>query len=374
MKLQQTGTKVTGTYAPSNGKIEGNINGKVLRFQWSQAGGKGSGRFVMNDDNQSFSGSFSNGTDPDDVDGTWSGARYVPPSFAGVWETASGGDYKYGVLLTQDGDKVTGVFAPGNGRITDGVIDDKTLRFKWTQDGGLSGSGRFEISEDGKSFSGSSNQGNDPDAPGNSWNGSRPAPSFGGTWDLRAGAGTPYVMSLSQLGSKVTGTFTPGNGTINGTQVGNQLAFNWTQDGGYKGTGKLELSDGGQSFKGSMTPTEGPSKDEIQNNATRRPTSFAGLWNLVSGGAFPYIVTLRQDGDKLSGSYVAGNNQIKNGNGQILDGKVLGDMAYFRWTQDGGRAGTGWLRMGTRNRTFSGAFRNGNDPEIGCTATRDNKT
>jgi hypothetical protein len=378
MKLQRTGNKVTGTYAPDNGKIEGVINGKVLRFAWTQNGGKGSGRFVMSDDNQSFSGSFSKGDDPDDVDGTWNGQHYVPPVFAGVWETASGGDYKYGVLLTQTGDKVTGIFAPGNGRITDGVIEDKTLRFKWTQDGGpngqLSGSGKFVMGEDGKSFKGNSSQTDDPDGFGNAWDGHRPTPSFSGTWDMNAGEGTPYVVHLSQVGHKVMGDFSPGNGKLDGTLIGDAFLFNWSQDGGFKGTGKLELSDDGQAFKGGMTATEGPTKGEIRNTGTRRPTSFNGLWNLVSAGAYRYVLTLRQTGDRLTGSYVAGDAKIKNGNGQIFDGKVMGDTVYFRWSQDGGSAGNGWFKMGARNRTFSGAFRNGSDAEIPITATRDDKT
>ncbi len=77
LTLQQTGDTVTGTYTPNNGKIEGTVSGKILRFKWTSDGGKGSGRFVLDKGGMAFSGSYSNGDDPDKVDGTWNGTRKV---------------------------------------------------------------------------------------------------------------------------------------------------------------------------------------------------------------------------------------------------------------------------------------------------------
>ena len=59
----------------------------------------------------------------------------APASFAGTWKTARR-CAPYTVILTQVGDKVTGTFSPGNGKLFDGVVTDETLRFKWTEDGG----------------------------------------------------------------------------------------------------------------------------------------------------------------------------------------------------------------------------------------------
>jgi len=75
LTLQQTGDTVTGTYTPNSGKIEGTVSGKILRFKWTSDGGKGSGRFVLDEGGMAFSGSYSNGDDPDKVDGTWNGTR-----------------------------------------------------------------------------------------------------------------------------------------------------------------------------------------------------------------------------------------------------------------------------------------------------------
>jgi hypothetical protein len=83
MTLQQTGDKVSGTYTPGDGKIDGAVVGKVLRFKWSQTGSSGSGRYVMADDGQSFGGTWNTGTDPDDPSsGVWNGTRQAstPPA------------------------------------------------------------------------------------------------------------------------------------------------------------------------------------------------------------------------------------------------------------------------------------------------------
>src|SRR5689334_5408372 len=45
-----------------------------------------------------------------------------PVSFAGTWKTIAGDAYQYTVILKQVGNKVTGSYSPGNGRIFDGVV------------------------------------------------------------------------------------------------------------------------------------------------------------------------------------------------------------------------------------------------------------
>ena len=80
MSLKQNGDKITGTYTPHNGKIEGQVSGRVLRFKWSQGDQRGSGRFILSKDGNSFSGSWSNSNDPDDPSGgTWDGVRVQQP-------------------------------------------------------------------------------------------------------------------------------------------------------------------------------------------------------------------------------------------------------------------------------------------------------
>ena len=77
--LNQKGSSVSGSYQGADGsagRITGNVSGNVLRFAWVQKDGtKGSGKFVLSDDGQSFAGSYNFGNNPDAVEGNWNGMR-----------------------------------------------------------------------------------------------------------------------------------------------------------------------------------------------------------------------------------------------------------------------------------------------------------
>jgi hypothetical protein len=186
LTMVQKGDQVTGVY-PGNGKIEGTVSGIVLRFKWQSDGGTGSGRFVMDEEDHAFNGTYNRGDNPDDVDATWSGLRlaspewrpgdneppvivYGPPGnkrqegtpepwgkiseaeyekalaeseaaqknapaiFAGVWRTKSGEKVQFPeLLLQQANNQVVGrLFAsrPDLGVIKAGIVDRNTLRFQ----------------------------------------------------------------------------------------------------------------------------------------------------------------------------------------------------------------------------------------------------
>jgi hypothetical protein len=79
MTFQQMGPTVTGTYNGSDGS-SGTLKGKIvqgeLHFSWVQGDGlKGTGKFRLSDDGQSFEGSYSLSDDDDQVDGVWTGSR-----------------------------------------------------------------------------------------------------------------------------------------------------------------------------------------------------------------------------------------------------------------------------------------------------------
>jgi len=94
--------------------------------------------------------------------------------------------------------------------------------------------------------------------------------SFAGMWNMASGPGsTQFKLSLQQSGNKVTGTFSPQDGTIEGTVTGKTLSFQWTQAGGYKGTGHMEMADDDKSLTGIFTIVEGPKKGENKVSATR---------------------------------------------------------------------------------------------------------
>ncbi|MDX8493018.1 hypothetical protein RFN29_15680 [Mesorhizobium sp. VK22B] len=79
LSLRQKGSGVSGNYQGSDGSagtISGKMNGNILRFAWVQRDGtKGSGKFMLADDGQSFNGSYSFGSNPDAVEGRWNGTR-----------------------------------------------------------------------------------------------------------------------------------------------------------------------------------------------------------------------------------------------------------------------------------------------------------
>lgn len=76
--MKQEGSKVTGVYTYKGilGVIKGDVNGNTLDFNWAETkGGAGSGlgRFVMNADGGSFSGSW--GSSDRSSGGEWSGTK-----------------------------------------------------------------------------------------------------------------------------------------------------------------------------------------------------------------------------------------------------------------------------------------------------------
>ncbi len=79
LSLRQKGSGVSGNYRGADGsagQINGQVSGNVLRFAWVQNDGtKGSGKFVLSGDGQSFEGSYSFGNNPDAVEGSWNGTR-----------------------------------------------------------------------------------------------------------------------------------------------------------------------------------------------------------------------------------------------------------------------------------------------------------
>jgi hypothetical protein len=76
LTLKQVGTRVTGTYPDLNGTLEGTVTGKVLRFQWKEGeSGKGSGRFILSDDGNSFTGFWDYGDKPDEAANGWDGKK-----------------------------------------------------------------------------------------------------------------------------------------------------------------------------------------------------------------------------------------------------------------------------------------------------------
>jgi hypothetical protein len=108
---------------------------------------------------------------------------------------------------------------------------------------------------------------------------------FSGTWNMLAGVGSArFTLSLLQIERQVTGTFSPQNGTIQGEVTGARLSFRWTQDGGYIGSGYLDMNSDGKSMSGVFTIIEGPTKGENSVSATRAEIAPQARTNTLPSG------------------------------------------------------------------------------------------
>lgn len=68
MSLRQEGRRITGTYQPGDGRIEGEVEGVLFTGTWAQPGSEGVFEFAMAPDGRSFVGRYGNGE-------YWNGTR-----------------------------------------------------------------------------------------------------------------------------------------------------------------------------------------------------------------------------------------------------------------------------------------------------------
>ncbi|SIO44231.1 Small-conductance mechanosensitive channel [Rhodovulum sp. ES.010] len=78
LSLSQEGDRVTGTYAPDDGTVEGTVEGRVLRGTWAQPGASGAFVFALSEDGQVLTGRFGNGE-------YWNGFREDAEGGSGQW-------------------------------------------------------------------------------------------------------------------------------------------------------------------------------------------------------------------------------------------------------------------------------------------------
>ena len=260
LTMVQTGNTVTGVYPGNNGKIEGTVTGKVLRFKWQSDGGGGSGRFVIDDSGQAFSGTYNRGNDPDEVDFTWNGKR--PVSFAGVWKLTFAST-SLTMYVQQSGNEVTGQIEAVKAEvpivaIREGVVVGNTLRFKAGRDNDSDPTTiEFVMDEGGKSFRGRIGDGF---VAGSFLKATLPS-LFGGAWQAKWGESSMQLI-LNQGASRVTGQINVNSAQygmiVDGIVDGNTLRFKvirlakTSKQPEELGTGELVMDKDGKSFSGTV--------------------------------------------------------------------------------------------------------------------------
>ena len=83
VSLTQEGDRVTGSYQPDDGIIEGTVDGRVLSGTWEQPGASGRFVFALSEDGQVLTGRFGNGE-------YWNGFRDMSETGSGAWQLANG--------------------------------------------------------------------------------------------------------------------------------------------------------------------------------------------------------------------------------------------------------------------------------------------
>lgn len=179
---------------------------------------------------------------------------------------------------------------------------------------------------------------------------------FTGVWETVTGSNFHYTVQLTQIGKKVTGTFSPGSGKIvDGKVIGNKVTFRWTHSkSGSEGTGEFVLDEDYKGFKGSSS-TDGPlGKTTSWNTYTLAASSYAGTWETTI--AFRTVhLSITQKGVKVTGTYPSENG--------TLEGTVSGKILRFTWESDAG-SGSGQFGISTSGMTFSGWFNEGDDSDV----------
>ncbi|WP_372745114.1 hypothetical protein [Lutibacter sp.] len=180
MTLQQTGNRVTGTYEGGNGKIDAILTGNKLEGTWSNSGSNKSGKFefIFNSDFSAFTGKYGyNNATPSK---RWNGTKIkssnvkvvntevetILNNVAGVYKT----DYRE-MTLQQNGNRVTGTYEGGNGKI-DAILTGNKLVGTWSNSGSNK-TGKFEFifNSDFSAFTGKYGYSNA--TPSKRWNGTK---------------------------------------------------------------------------------------------------------------------------------------------------------------------------------------------------------
>lgn len=169
------------------------------------------------------------------------------PGFSGVWEST------FGILeLKKDGERFRGNYG-GLGTI-EGELKNGKLIFTY-QEKDASGSGFFELAEDGQSFSGRWRE-NGLDGKMRDWSGKRflGSNNYSGIWETTFGR-----MRISEKDGQVEGAYSF-EGTvapIKGTLKGNRLDFTYEEPGGVTGEAWFRFRKDGMSFEGFYRPKGG---------------------------------------------------------------------------------------------------------------------
>ena len=87
--------------------------------------------------------------------------------------------------------------------------------------------------------------------------------------------------------------------------------------------------------------------------------TFTGAWTINTNTGSTMTLTLIQDGENVTGQYVA-----QNGDRGRINGRVQGPIMVFAWQQDSGLKGAGRFALAPTGTFFKGQYRADPHPSI----------
>jgi hypothetical protein len=169
MTLEARGASIVGAYRYGNtdGRLEGEATGDTLKFSYAEPNERGEGVFRLLRPGK-FAGSYT--VSGESRARRWEGER----GWDGVWESDFGR-----VRLIHEAARIHGFYEGAGPSVIEGQLRDGRLEFRYREPN-ASGEGRFQLSEDGRAFSGEWRT--QERAEWLPWSGRRLQPEPGLTW------------------------------------------------------------------------------------------------------------------------------------------------------------------------------------------------
>jgi Ig-like domain from next to BRCA1 gene len=151
---------------------------------------------------------------------------------------------------------------------------------------------------------------------------------WNGTWETDCGIGLCGEMNLVQTGSTVVGTYSGGDGTINGTVSDNHLSGTWSR-GGDSGTLDFWLGSGGNRWRGNWDKVNDwcGNRSGLSEPSPCGVASWYGTWTTQCSGSTCGDMTLTQTGATITGTYAGGEGSVT--------GSVDGTELTGTWMRNG---------------------------------------
>ncbi len=177
------------------------------------------------------------------------------------------------------------------------------------------------------------------------------AADFSGTWTVTFDPGARTTMTLKQDGDSITGTIEPSDGSRR--QVEGRISgriMNLSRETGLETMQYYRVTIEGDRFSGTYW-NEGkyPGKGRFSGNRASIP-DVAGTWSVTFDPGARTTMTLKQEGDTVTGTLEPSDGSRRQVEGRI-SGRIMNlsretgleTMQYYRVTIDGNRfSGTYW--------------------------------